>query len=266
MAAVTFEVIEPRIGLITLNRPDRLNAIDDQWLADFHAILDRLHDDRTIRAVIITGAGRGFCAGFDLKGDHGFLKAEGPTRVGIQLDWQERLAAVAEGLTRMRQPVVAAINGPTAGGGLALALAADIRVAAHSANFHVANARIGLSAGESGISWLFPRLVGLSRCMEVLLTGRPFDAQEADRMGLLSRLVDDAALLQTALEIARAIAANPPFGVRMSKDTIYANLSAPDLRTAAAIENRTQLLCGTTGEMDETMRAFREKRPPNYDS
>ena len=260
MATVSFEVIEPRVGLITLNRPERMNAINAAWLTDLHAILDSLHDDRSIRAVIVTGAGKGFCAGFDLRDEHGFDTAT----VGELLDWQERIAAVAQRLVQMRQPVIAAINGPTAGGGLALALAADIRVAARSANFHVANARIGLSAGESGISWLFPRLVGLSRCMEVLLTGRPFDAEEADRMGLLSRLVADEALMETALGIARAIAANPPFAMRMSKDVIYTNLSTPDLRTAAAIENRTQLLCGKTGEMDETVRAFREKRAPNY--
>lgn len=261
MATVTFEIVEPRVGLITLNRPERMNAINAEWLADLHAIFDRLQDDRSVRAVIVTGAGRGFCAGYDLKDDYDLAGAP----ASEQLDLQERIAAIAERLMRMRQPVIAAINGPCAGGGLALALAADLRVAARSANFHVANARIGLSAGESGISWLFPRLVGLSRCMEVLLTGRPFDAEEADRMGLLSRLVDDAALMETALGIARAIAANPPFAMRMSKDVIYANLSAPDLRTAAAIENRTQLLCGATGEMAETVRAFREKRAPRYD-
>jgi enoyl-CoA hydratase len=262
MAAVTLDIVEPGIGRVTLNRPDRLNAINGEWLSDLHAVLDRLQEDATVRAVVLTGAGRGFCAGFDLREDSGLDAASTATR----LNWQERIAASAERLMRLHQPVVAAVNGPAAGGGLALALAADIRVAGRSANFHVANARIGLSAGESGISWLFPRLVGLSRCMEVLLTGRPFDAEEADRMGLLSRLVDDDALMDTALGIARALAANPPFAMRMSKDVIYASLSAPDLRTAAAIENRTQLLCGASGEMAEAVRAFTEKRPPRRPS
>lgn len=261
MAAVEFSVVEDGIGLITLNRPERMNAITREWLDDFHAILDRLQYDRSVRAVVLTGAGRGFCAGFDLKAKHAFIE---DGSVAAKLEFQERLASVPEKMLRVRQPIIAAINGPAAGGGLAITLASDIRVAARSANFHVANARIGLSAGESGISWLFPRLVGLSRCFELLVTGRPFDAEEADRIGLLSRLVDDDAVMETAMGIARQIAANSGFAVRMSKDVIYANLTAPDIRTAAAIENRTQLLCGATGDPGEAAIAFVEKRAPRF--
>lgn len=264
MAAVELSVAEPGIGLITLNRPESLNAINRLWVEDFHAVLDQLAADRTLRAVVLTGAGRAFCAGFDLKsGDE--VGDDGARTVAGMLDFQERLAALVERMIRARQPIVAAITGAAAGGGLALALASDIRVAGHSAHFHVANARIGLSAGECGISWLFPRLVGLSRCFELLLTGRRFAAEEADRIGLLSRLVDDAEVMATALEIARAIAANSAFGVRMSKEVIYAALSAPDLRTASAIENRTQILCGYTGDTAEAIAAFREKRQPRFD-
>lgn len=263
MAAVEFSVDDQGIGLITLNRPERMNAINREWLDDFHAILDRLMYDRTVRVVVLTGAGRGFCAGFDLKASHDFIE---DGSVAAKLEFQERLASVPEKMLRVRQPIIAAINGPAAGGGLAITLASDIRVAARSASFHVANARIGLSAGESGISWLFPRLVGLSRCFELLVTGRPFDAAEADRIGLLSRLVDDDAVMESAMEIARMIAANSGFAVRMSKDVIYACLSAPDIRTAAAIENRTQLLCGATGDPGEAAIAFREKRAPRFAS
>lgn len=266
MAAVEFSTAEPGIGLITLNRPDRMNAINREWLDDFHGILDALVNDRSVRVVVLTGAGKGFCGGFDLKASHEFMDDAGSNRVAASLDFQERLAGIPEKMMRARQPIIAAVNGPAAGGGLAITLASDIRVAARSASFHVANARIGLSAGESGISWLFPRLVGLSRCFELLVTGRPFDAEEADRIGLLSRLVDDEALMESAMEIARSIAANSGFGVRMSKDVIYAALSAPDFRTASAIENRTQLLCGYTGDMEEAMLAFREKRAPKFSS
>lgn len=264
MAAVEFSVAEEGIGLITLNRPERMNAIDAEWIEDFHAILDSLYTDHSIRAVVLTGAGRGFCGGFDLKASHAYDEAEPHERARTSWDMQERLAAIPQRMTQARQPIIAAVNGAAAGGGLALVLASDIRVAARSANFAAANARIGLSAGECGMSWLFPRLVGLARCFELLVTGRAFGAEEADRIGLLSRLVEDGEAVNAAMEIARTIAANSGFAVRMSKDVIYANLSAPDLRTAAAIENRTQMICGATGNMAEAAAAFAEKRPPRF--
>ncbi len=264
MPAVTFSVDESGIGFITLNRPDSLNAINREWVEDFHAILDGLVNDNSVRVVILTGSGEAFCAGFDLKSGDEARREHGSSHVTAMLNYQERLATIIEKMIRSRQPIIAAIKGASAGGGLAIALASDIRVAGRSANFHVANARIGLSAGECGISWLFPRLVGLSRCFELLLTGRRFDAEEADRIGLLSRLVDDEQVMATALDIAKSIAANSAFGVRMSKEVIYAALSAPDFHTANAIENRTQLLCGYTGDTQEAIQAFREKRKPKF--
>ena len=173
---------------------------------------------------------------------------------------QERLSRLFERLIRLPQPVIAAVNGAAAGGGLALALAADVRIAGEGASFIVANARIGLSAGECGISWLLPRLIGLSRAFELMLTGRAVDAAEADRIGLVSRVVPVAELMETALGIARTIAANAPFGVRMTKEVVWANLQTPDLQAAIALENRTQVLCALTGDVDEAMAAFREKR------
>lgn len=266
MAAVEFSVAEPGIGIILLNRPHAMNAITLEWVEDFHAVLDALPNETAIRSVILTGAGADFCAGFDLKsGDQAYQEGAG-NPVARALNFQERIATLVEKMIRSRQPIIAAIKGAVAGGGLAIALGSDIRVAGRSAHFHVANARIGLSAGDAGISWLFPRLVGLSRCFELLVTGRAFDAEEADRIGLLSRLVDDDQVLESALQIGRAISENSAFGVRMSKDVIYAALSAPDLRTASAIENRTQLLCGFTGDTQEAMTAFREKRKPNFKS
>jgi enoyl-CoA hydratase len=263
MAAVELSIVEPGIGMISLNRPESLNAINREWVEDFHVALDRMAADRALRVVVLRGVGKGFCAGFDLKsGDE--RSGEVGNRVVDALNLQERLAAIPERMIHSRQPIIAAIHGAAAGGGLAIALASDIRVAARSAHFHVANARIGLSAGECGISWLFPRLVGLSRCFELLLTGRRFDAGEADRIGLLSRLVDDDQVMDAALEIARSIAENSSFGVRMSKEVVYASLSAPDLRTASAIENRTQLLCGFSGDPEEAFNAFREKRKPRF--
>jgi enoyl-CoA hydratase len=266
MAAVEFSIMEAGIGLIRLNRPEVMNAINGEWIENFHAILDSVRDDRSVRVIIITGAGRGFCGGMDLKAEHDYSVGTQAERAVKSWETQERLALIVEKLTRLRQPVIAAVNGASAGGGFAIALASDIRVAARSASFHVANVRAGISAGECGISWLFPRLVGLSRCFELLVTGRRFDAEEADRIGLLARVVEDDQLMDSALEIARAIAANSRFAVMMSKDVIYANLSAPDIRTAAAIENRTQMVCGSTGDFNEAAAAFREKRKPVFKS
>ena len=162
----------------------------------------------------------------------------------------------------MRQPIIAAVNGAAAGGGFAVALAADMRIASTSANFHIANARIGLSAGECGISWLFPRVVGLGRSFELMVTGRRFDAAEAKEIGLVSRVVPDDQLIETALKLAREIRANSPFGVWMSKDVIYRNLEVTSFRAAIAMEARTQLVCGHSGDAAEAIAAFAEKRPP----
>jgi enoyl-CoA hydratase/carnithine racemase len=264
MSTILLDEVEPGIGVLTLNRPDRLNAINDDWIADMGGALDTLQASTSIRVVVITGAGRGFCAGADIRQDGAVLDGDDGARVRNGMVGQAGLARIFERITTLPQPVIAAVNGPAAGGGLALALASDIRLASEAANFHVANARIGLSAGECGISWLFPRLVGLSRCFELLLTGRPFDAAEAERIGLVSRVTPAGELMGAALEIARAIAANAPFGVRMTKEVVWANLSAPDLRTAMALENRTQVLCAMTGDVNEAMAAFREKRPPTF--
>jgi len=266
MAAVEFSMVEDGIGLIRLNRPDVMNAINGEWIEDFHAILDTVRENASVRTIVLTGAGRGFCAGMDLKADHAYSRGTKAEKAVKSWDTQERLALIVEKLTRLRQPVIAAVNGAAAGGGFAIALGCDIRVAARSASFLVANVKVGLSAGECGISWLFPRLVGLSRCFELLITGRRFGADEAERIGLVSRVVDDEALMESALEIARAIAANSRFAVMMSKDVIYTNLSAPDIRTAQAIENRTQMVCGATGDFNDAAKAFREKRRPVFKS
>jgi len=264
MSTVLFDTPEDGIGVVTLNRPDRLNAITPEWIDDMHRTLDAVEADDALRVVVLTGAGRGFCAGYDLKASAEVLDSARGNAVAQGMRGQERLAAIVTRLHRLAPPVIAAVNGPAAGGGLALVLAADLRLAAASANFHVANARIGLSAGECGISWLFPRLVGLARCYELMLTGRPFDAAEAERIGLVSRVVADEALMADALALARAIAANSPFGVRMTKQVVTHGLTIADLETAIQMENRTQVLCAMTGDVDEAMRAFREKRPARF--
>lgn len=264
MNTILLERREGGIALVTLNRPERLNAITPEWIEDMHSVLNALETEHSLRAVVLTGAGRGFCAGYDLKSADAVLENAGAGPVWEGMLGQERLSNIVKRLHKLPQPVIAAVNGPAAGGGFALVLAADLRIAAASANFHVANARIGLSAGECGISWLFPRLVGLARCYELMLTGRPFDAAEAERIGLVSRVVADEALLDSAMELATAIAANSAFGVRMTKQVVASALQIASLDAAIELENRTQVLCALTGDVDEAMHAFREKRPARF--
>lgn len=171
MNTILLERREGGIALVTLNRPERLNAITPEWIEDMHSVLNALETEHSLRAVVLTGAGRGFCAGYDLKSADAVLENAGAGPVWEGMLGQERLSGIVKRLHKLPQPVIAAVNGPAAGGGFALVLAADLRIAAASANFHVANARIGLSAGECGISWLFPRLVGLARCYELIAHG-----------------------------------------------------------------------------------------------
>jgi enoyl-CoA hydratase len=161
------------------------------------------------------------------------------------------------------QAVIAAVNGPAAGAGLGIALAADVRVAASSATFHIAAVKIGLSAGECGISYHLPRHIGTSRAFELMLTGRPIDAAEADRIGLVSRLVPDGQAVAEALDIADAITANSPFAIRQTKAVMWANLDN-GFQNALDLENRTQILAVLTEDANEAMRAFTQKRPPVF--
>ena len=247
------------ILLATINRPDRMNAINETLIAALSGLFDRLEADRTVRVLILTGAGRAFCAGADLKSD--FVASRGPEE---SLAAQMRLARLIERMTALPQPVIAAINGAALGAGFAFTLAADIRVAAQSASFAITNARLGLSGCECGISWLLPRTIGLSRAFELMLTGLKFDAQEADRIGYLNRLTDDDALIDAAMEIAQAIAANAPFGVQMTKEVVRRNLETGSMQSAIALEARTQLLCGQMGDFHESVAAFLEKRPADF--
>jgi enoyl-CoA hydratase len=164
----------------------------------------------------------------------------------------------------MPQPIVAAVNGAASGGGLALALASDVRIAATSARFNVAFVRIGLSGCDIGVSWLLPRLVGASRAFELLLTGRFVDAAEADRIGLVARVVDDTEVVASARETAELIVANSPFGVRMTKEVMWSQLEIGSLQAGIDLENRTQVLSSFAGDLEEAMAAFLEKRPPNF--
>jgi len=263
MTTVRTESVSPGITLLTLDRPDRLNAMSRELVSDLHAALEAIADDRDCRVVILTGEGRGFCAGLDLKETgNAVAAADGGPAGGMRA--QQHIATLIPRLRQLPQPVIAAVNGPATGGGLALALACDVRIAAESARFNVAFVRVGLSGCDIGVSYLLPRLIGAGRAFELMLTGRMLDAAEADRIGLVLKVVPDGRVLDTALETAELIRANSPFGVWMTKEVMWSNLEAGSLQAAIDLENRTQLLASHSGDMREAITAFLEKRPADF--
>jgi enoyl-CoA hydratase len=262
--AVTVSEAQPGIRLVTLNRPDRLNAMNHALVAGLYDVFDEIATDRSCRVVILTGAGRGFCAGLDLTEGASPPSAQGMGRAHAGMTVQKLIAGLVPRMRSVPQPIIAAVNGAASGGGLALALASDVRVAAASARFNVAFIRVGLSGCDIGVSWMLPRLVGASRAFELLLTGRLIDATEADRIGLVTRVVPDGAVVDAALETAALIAGNSPFGVRMTKEVMWSQLEIGSLQAGIDLENRTQVLSSFTGDLTEAMAAFAEKRPPNF--
>lgn len=265
--------IEPGILLVELTRPQRRNALSNNTLAALHRVFDGIAGDPGVRAVVITGEGQSFCAGADVKSGPGDSDSTGGSAYGDLLAGvrsplvatiasQELMAGLFEKIHRLRQPVIAAVNGHAHGGGFALALACDIRIAADTASFGAVFIKRGVSACDMGTSYHLPRLVGAARSAELLLTGRVFDASEAADIGLVLDVVDSAELLERALVTARQICENSPLAVWMTKETMWQTIDAPSLRHALDLENRTQVLCTTTGELTEAFTAFREGRQP----
>jgi enoyl-CoA hydratase len=250
------------VALVTLNRPDALNAMNAELVADLHEAFDQLHTDRSCRVVVLTGAGRAFCAGLDLREGATPPEAAGLGRTQSGLVIQQSIASLVPRMRSLRQPIVAAVNGAASGGGFALALASDIRVCSPEARFNAAFVRVGLSGCDIGVSWLLPRLVGASRSHQLMLTGRFMEAAEALQVGLVTAIDDDP--LAAAFEQADLIVANSPFGVHMTKEVMWSQLEIGSLHAGIDLENRTQLLATTTDDLAEAMQAFIEKRPPQF--
>ena len=264
MSNVLTEKIQPGVTLVTLNRPASLNAMTAELVSELIDALTVVSDDRNCRAVVLTGSGRGFCAGLDLKGYGTAPGSENLGTVEAGFATQKHIAALVPRLRAVPQPMIAAINGPAAGGGLALALASDVRIGAASARFNVAFVRLGLSGCDIGVSWLLPRLIGASRAWELMLTGRIIDADEAWRIGLLLKVVPDGQVVDAALETAGLIASNSPWGVCMTKEVMWSQLEVGSLQAGIDLENRTQVLSTMTGDMREAIMAFLEKRPAEF--
>ena len=274
-ALLSTEEVEDGILVVTITRPERRNALSSNTLVAMHREIDRIAGDPSVRVVVLTGEGTGFCAGADMKsgpedsddlsGVPGGELLSGVTNpTVVTFATQELMANLFEKIHRLRVPVIAAVNGDAHGGGFALALACDIRVASENATFGAVFIKRGVSACDMGTSYHLPRLVGASRSAELLLTGRVFDAAEAAAMGLVTEVVPFGQVVDRALAKAREIAANPPLAVWMTKETMWQTVDAPSLRYALDIENRTQVMCTATGELSEAFRAFREKRPASW--
>lgn len=253
-----------KIRRLTLNRPDQLNAMTAELCGALHAELRRIAADRSVRAVIVTAAGRAFCAGVDLRGYGAAPGNDGSDEPRERLINQEHMSRAILGIRALPQPVIAAVNGPAAGFGLALALACDIRYAAPQALFRAAFVNIGLSNCDMATSWLLPRLIGASRAHEMMLTGRRVDAQEALRIGLLADVVDGEALPARALETAEQIAALAPWGVRLTKQGMWTALEIPSEQAAIEYEDRQQIMATFSRGVPEAAGAFLEKRPAEF--
>lgn len=256
----------PRPGIVqlTLNRPHKLNAMTSELVCSLHDHLAAIAVDPECRVVVLTGAGRGFCAGLDL-GGYGTAPHTahlGSTQTAFAV--QKHIASLIPRLRSLPQPVIAAVNGAAAGGGFALVLGSDVRLAARSSKYNAAFVRIGLSACDIGTSWLLPRIVGVARAQELMLTGRVFGADEAYRIGLVVDLVDDHELLDVAYAKAEEIMLNTPFGVALTKEGMWSALEIPGLQAAIDVENRQQIMASATADHREAMAAFLERRPPTY--
>ncbi len=254
----------PHVRRLTLNRPDELNAMTAELCKALHGELVQTAAQRSCRAVILTGAGRGFCAGLDLHGYGQAPENEGDDEARDRLANQEHMSRLILQLRTLPQPVIAAVNGPAAGFGLALALGSDIRYAASEAVFRAAFINIGVSNCDMGVSWLLPRLIGASRSHELMLTGRRVDAEEALRIGLVADVVGQAVLADRAVEAASQIASLAPFGVRLTKRGMWAALEIPAELAAIEYEDRQQIMATFSNGVPEAIGAFLEKRPAEF--
>jgi enoyl-CoA hydratase/carnithine racemase len=252
-----------RVDWLTLNRPERLNTITGTMTRELCDYFRGLRGNFDTRIVVMRGAGRAFCAGLDIKeyttpGGDRTPDGAGRSRAG------DHLFDIVELMRACPQPIVALVHGPACGGGFAFALAADIRIAGTSARMNDAFVALGRSGCELGLTYFLPRIVGLGVAAELMYTGEFIDAERARQVGLVSRVVADDALESAASAYVEPMLRTAPFGLRMTKETLNTSLKLNDLRAVIDLEERAQMLCGRGPDFDEAMKAFLEKRPPQY--
>ena len=254
----------PHVAVVTLHRPDRLNAMSIELVDALHDALTEIAEENDTWVVVLTGSGRAFTSGLDLK-DHGIVpNIDGLTVGRIAQKAMRHYSRLVPLIRRLPQPVIAAVNGPAYGGGMCLALGADLRFAGTSAVFNSTGIVNGLTSTELGASWLLPRLIGVARSNDLLLTGRVVEAAEALSMGLVSRVVPDDELIDHCLEVAASMCRYSPYGLAMTKDVLWANLEVASLEAAIELEDRNQLMLGFTENLPDAIRAFDRGTTPVY--
>ncbi len=240
---ISYEQVGP-VGVLTLNRPECLNAINFPMQADLAAFFETRMTDAETRVLVITGAGKGFCAGLDMS-DPTITAPEGGYSPAKAYELQKNYSSFILAIRNCPQPVIGAINGAAAGAGFSIALACDIRIAAQEAKFSAAYINIGVGGADMGSSWLFPKAVGAGNAARYLYTGDLFDSAEALRIGLVQSLVDKDALMDEAMALADNMAGKSPLGLKLTKEALNINAGAASLEAAIRLEDRNQALCIT---------------------
>jgi 2-(1,2-epoxy-1,2-dihydrophenyl)acetyl-CoA isomerase len=248
--------VDGPVATLTLDRPEALNALTVPVKVALREALESIAVDRDVRAVILTGAGRAFCAGQDL------AERDEPDAAPLAVEVRERYNPIIRALRSMGQPVIAAVNGVAAGAGASLAFACDLRIASEEARFVLAFGRIGL-VPDSGATWFLPRLVGPAKAAELALIGDPVDAAEALRLGLVSRVVPSDQLMDEARALAERLAAGAPLALALTKGALQRSMTI-DLDEALEGEAKLQGIAGASADHAEGLAAFREKRPPRF--
>lgn len=259
--------VRDRVAIITLNRPERLNALSNAMTAGMARYIQQAAEDEDVRVVVLTGAGRGFCSGQDLSGPRNIADGPAPRddRPPSIADRRYNLRGiqrVGRAVQLLDKPYIAAVNGPAAGAGMDLASMADIRIAARDAKFTQAYTRNGIIPGNGGCYFL-PRIVGMAKALELLWTSRTFDAEEALAIGYVSRVVETERLMDETLAFAQELAACAPVAVQYIKQLAYKSQDV-DFDTALRMAQWLQTIATATEDAREGPRAFRERRPPNF--
>jgi len=247
------------VATATMNRPKSLNALNAKLVSELRDFFVNLYWRRDVRVVVLRGAGDNFCAGLDLK-----ERSNAPRTIGAGLDSQRSISEIVIAMRRCPQPIVAAVQGAASGGGFALALASDIRIATPTTRMNAAFIRIGLSACDIGVSYFLPRMVGSSVAAEVMLTGRFVDAHRALGLGLVSRIVLPEEVDAEVDGFVKDMLHATPLGLRLTKECLNHAIDAQGLEAAIAMEDRNQILCAQGEDFQEGVKAFLEKRAPNY--
>ena len=273
---IKFELRDDGIGILSLNRPEKLNAISFEMEEELHQVLDHLMIDLNCRVLILRGEGRSFSAGTDLQeglilnskkkpeGYDQFYYLNVPEPLKKKLYHQWRISQIIIKMRKIFQPIIAIVHGAAAGGGFGFAMASDMRIGCEDVKFINASINIGLTGADVGGSYFLPRLIGMAKASEMLYSGRPIGADEADECGFLVKVVKKENLLDEGLNLAKELLKKSPLGLRMTKQAINLSLDSPSLENIIQYENSSIVLSFSSKDINEASSAFFEKRDPKY--